>query len=150
MFCNIDLATTVGARLSLVKFKDIEFFAAKISIPGIQAIYPKIQGPRLATAMPPSSLVYDPLVVTYFLREDMSNHKSIVTWLQESIYMAKDELLSDGSVFTLNPQRQPTQEIKFQGLFPTNISEIDYVTTAETTVYQQATVVFDYLQYQYV
>lgn len=149
MICNIDLATTVGARLSLHKFKDVEFFAQEIEIPAIQAVFPRIQGPRLSTAMPPQALEYSPLTVTYFLREDMSNHKLIVKWLQGSLYQKGDEIFSGGSVFTLNGQRQPTQEVKFVGLFPINISPVKYVTTAPSAVYQQATVVFDYLYYEY-
>lgn len=150
MNCDIDLATNVAARLSLYKFKDIEFFTQKLIIPGIRAVYPKIQAPRLAVAMPPQSIVYEPFVLTYLLKEDMSNHKSLINWLQDAITEKGENVFSDASVFILSAQRTVVSEIKFLGMMPIDISGIEYVTTADTTVYQQATVTFDYLQYKYV
>lgn len=150
MSCEIDLATTVAARLSIQKFPGVEFFAQTYAIPAITAAYPKIQGPRVASPMPPQSVVYQPLNVTYLLVEDMSNHKLIVDWMQGSTTDVSANIFSDASLFILGAQRSIKAEVKFFGIVPVAISAIEYVTTAEQVIYQKATVTFDYTYYRYV
>lgn len=147
--CNIDLATNVSARLQLNKFKDIEFMTQDLNMPGMSVVFPTIQGPRHKTQMPPQAIIYEPLVLTYLLYEDLSNYQTIVDWMQESITSKQEDVYTDGTLFILGAQRTIKRKVAFYGLFPAGISNVNYTTREDRPKYQTATVTFEYLYYKF-
>ncbi len=142
-------ATNVAARLNLHKFKDVEFNTQDLIIPSINSVFPTTAGPRIDTQHPPQLIKYDPFELTYLLTEDLSNYRTLVDWMQDSITQPGSNVFSDASLFILSTSKTVVSQITFYGMFPTALSSVKYTTTSTGIVYQKATVMFKYLYYKF-
>lgn len=150
MSCELDLATNVAAQLSISLFPDVQFLTQELNLPGLELIYPNIQGPRIKTQMPAQGINYNKFTIEYLLRVDFSNHASLVNWMQDSLTKTVQESFADGSLFILGPQRTKMAEVKLYGLMPIAVGDVQWNTTDPETTFKKATAVFDYLYYKFV
>jgi len=87
-------------------------------------------------------ITYEPLSVTFMIDEYLKNWQEIFEWM-----IGNEGKYTTAVLTILSSQMNPTIEFHFSGLFPTNISEISFDSTATEPTYQIATVAFRYSKY---
>jgi hypothetical protein len=70
-------------------------------------------------------------------------------WMQsDPVNPNQDPNVSDGTLIIFNSNFQPSTLVKFQGMFPTSLSDIDFDATIQDVQYAVATVTFKYALYK--
>lgn len=151
METTYNLAINSSYRLVIASFPDVVFFAQKNPIPSIQTVFPTLQGPQLAYAMPPSALVYGPFTVDFLIDEDLTNYRALVDWSQSSLTATPNNVYSDISLVIMdNARNNVVQTANFVNAFPMNISELIYEVDVNEAVYLKASVNFRYDSYKFI
>jgi hypothetical protein len=93
--------------------------------------------------IPGDKLVFDDFRLTFNIDENLENYNIIQSWMRglgypESVYeymewMKSDPVnpnqdpnVSDGTLLIYNSNFQPSTLVKFQGMFPTSLSDIEF------------------------
>jgi hypothetical protein len=162
---NRNFLSLSGFKFNLARVPKVDFFSKSANIPGINlgvAIQPSY---LKDIPIPGDKLVFDDFRITFNVDENLENYNTIQNWMRglgypESIYEYtqwkqsdpnnpnQDPNLSDGSLLIFNSNFQPTTIVRFQGMFPTSISDIEFDATSPDIQYAVATVTFKYALYK--
>ena len=162
---NRNFLSAQGFKFNLARAPKVDFFSNSANIPGIN-LGVAIQPTYLKDIpVPGDKLVFDDFRLRFNIDENLENYMTIQNWMRglgypESIYEYsewknsdpnnpnQDPNVSDGSLIIFNSNFQPSTIVKFQGLFPTSLSEIEFDATAVDVQYATASVTFKYVLYQ--
>jgi hypothetical protein len=162
---NRNFLSLSGFKFNLARTPKVDFFSKSANIPGIN-LGVAIQPTYLKDIpFPGDKLVFDDFKLTFNIDENLENYNIVQSWMRglgypESVYEYsewkqsdpnnpnQDPNLSDGSLVIYNSNFQPTTVVKFQGMFPTSLSEIDFDATSPDIQYAVATVTFKYALYK--
>jgi hypothetical protein len=117
-------------------------------LPGVELDAPIASAPRQNWQTTGSRITYEPLILTFIVDEDMRNWLEIYRWMQQ-IIRTDDEAgnKSDGSLFILNGQMNKKLVARFSGLFPMNMTELNFGTNDSDNVTTVGTITFNYAYY---
>ena len=164
---NRNFLSPAGFNFSITKTPKVSFFCSSASIPEItfdtntQSSYLK------DIAVPGEKLEYQDLMVRFLVDEDLKNYMAIHNWMTgigypESLGDFKTETtaddgsrdmnqqFSDGSLSILNSQFRTNAIVKFQDLFPTSLTSLEFDTSVTDIQYFTAQANFKYLVYNIV
>lgn len=162
---NRNFLSLLGFKFNLARVPKVDFFSKSANIPGIN-LGVAIQPTYLKDIpIPGDKLVFDDFRLTFNIDENLENYNLIQSWMRglgypESIYEysewkqsdpinpTQDPNLSDGTLIIYNSNFQPSSLVKFQGMFPTSLSDIDFDATQVDVQYAVATVTFKYALYK--
>jgi len=162
---NRNFLSPLGFKFTLTRAPKVDFFSNKSNIPGIN-LGVAIQPTYLKDIpIPGDKLGFDDFRLSFNIDENLENYNTIQNWMRglgypESIYEYsewkqsdpnnpnQDPNVSDGTLMIYNSNFQPSSLVKFQGLFPTSLSDIDFDATATDVQYAVATVTFKYVLYK--
>lgn len=162
---NRNFLSLSGFKFNLSRTPKVDFFSKSANIPGINlgvAIQPSY---LKDIPIPGDKLVFEDFRLTFNIDEGLENYNTIQNWMRglgypESIYEYtewkqsdpynpnQDPNLSDGSLIIFNSNFRPTTTVRFQGMFPTSLSDIDFDATSSDIQYAVATVTFKYALYK--
>lgn len=148
-------------QLTFARCPNIQYFCQTVSVPGISLSEIQRNTPFVDTYIPGEKAIYDNLVITFTIDEELKSWLEIHDWIRdltfpENFDQYKDlpnlnsytqrittnkPQYSDGSLVLLSSNNKPYYEFKFIGLFPTNISAFimnssdgpDNILTADAT-----------------
>ncbi len=164
---NRNFLAPVGFKFDLAKFPKASFFANSARIPEI-VLGTIIQPGYLKDIdIPGEKLQYGDFSLRFLVDENMENYMSIHNWLtglgfpetpQQFIDKTTDEesqrdmneQFSDGSLRILNSNFQTMAIVKFNDLFPTSITSLDFDSTETDINYFTAEASFKYTVYNIV
>jgi hypothetical protein len=162
---NRNFLSSLGFKFSLARAPKVDFFSKSANIPGIN-LGVAIQPTYLKDIpIPGDKLVFDDFRLTFNIDENLENYNIIQSWMRglgypESVYEymqwmksdpnnpTQDPNVSDGTLIVYNSNFQPSTLVKFQGMFPTSLSDIDFDATQADVQYAVATVTFKYVLYK--
>jgi hypothetical protein len=162
---NRNFLSLSGFKFNLARTPKVDFFSKSANVPGIN-LGVAIQPTYLKDIpIPGDKLVFDDFRLTFNIDENLENYNIVQSWMRglgypESVYeymqwMQSDPInpnqdpnLSDGSLVIYNSNFQPTTVVKFEGMFPTSLSDIDFDATQADLQYAVATVTFKYALYK--
>jgi len=162
---NRNFLSPVGFKFILTRAPKIDFFSKSVNVPGIN-LGVAIQPTYLKDiAIPGDKLVFDDFRLTFNIDENLENYNLVQNWMRglgypESIYEyaewknsdptnpGQDPNISDGTLIIYNSNFQPSTLVKFQGMFPTSLSDIEFDATSADVQYAVATVTFKYALYK--
>jgi hypothetical protein len=162
---NRNFLSSLGFKFNLTRSPKVDFFSKSANIPGIN-LGVAIQPTYLKDIpIPGDKLIFDDFKLTFNIDENLENYNIIQNWMRglgypESIYEYtewkqsdpynpnQDPNVSDGTLLVYNSNFQPSTFVKFQGMFPTSLSEIDFDATSQDIQYAVATVTFKYTLYK--
>jgi hypothetical protein len=162
---NRSFLSPLGFKFNLARAPKVDFFSKSANVPGIN-LGVAIQPTYLKDIpIPGDKLVFDDFRLTFNIDENLENYNIVQSWMRglgypESVYeymqwMQSDPInpnqdpnLSDGSLVIYNSNFQPTTVVKFEGMFPTSLSDIDFDATQADLQYAVATVTFKYALYK--
>jgi hypothetical protein len=90
-----------------------------LSMPGADMAYQNKQ-----FSMPSNTSMKDELTIEFMLEEKLKNYIYFRRWAKKGLYGEGpiNDCLLDMSIFFLDSNKQPAEELKYKGCFPTNIS----------------------------
>ena len=161
---NRNFLTGVGFKFSLTKFPKVDFFSNSARIPELnleltnQATYLK------NIDIPGERLTYGDLTLRFLVDENMENYLSVYEWLtglgfpettKEFADLIKDkdgqrdpkEAFCDGTLRILNSNYREVAKVKFNDLFPTSLTSLDFDATNTDVQYFTAEATFKYTIY---
>lgn len=139
---NTNLALTTRYQLSFTRLPNLMFFVQTFSLPGVNMTEVIRETPFNPTYHAGDKLMYDPIVVTYNLDEDLRTWQSIHDWMRGLTFPTKwDEyrnlkagkglpldvksgLYSDATLQILTNSQNINLGIKFYNVFPTSMGVI--------------------------
>jgi hypothetical protein len=162
---NRNFLSPLGFKFSLARAPKVDFFSKSSNVPGIN-LGAAIQPTYLKDIpIPGDKLVFDDFRLSFNVDENLENYNIIQNWMRglgypESVYEYtewkqsdpnnpnQDPNTSDGTLVIFNSNYQPSTLIKFQGLFPTSLSEIEFDASQTDVQYATASVTFKYVLYK--
>ena len=162
---NRNFLSTSGFKFSLSRAPKVDFFSQSANIPGIN-LGTAIQPTYLKDIpIPGDKLVFDDFQLRFNIDENLENYTIVQNWMRglgypESVYEYMDWMLSDpnnpnqdpnvsdGTLIIFNSNFQPSTLVKFQGMFPVSLSDIEFDASQVDVQYATASVTFKYVLYK--
>ena len=150
-------------QLIIDRLPHVEYFCTSASVPGISTTAARQHSPFTDIKVHGDKLVYQPLIVSFVVDENLANWEEIYNWLvsyghptdfdeyknnqvsQNNLYSSK---LSDAKLLIPNNKYNVSHEFSFVGLFPIDISDLVFDIQVADTQVQLATITFEYTYYQ--
>jgi hypothetical protein len=176
------LASDVGALnnqpvnpnyLSICKFKFIipkiptcNYFVQEVTLPGIRIPSTIQQTPFQNLPLPGNKVMFDNLLISFIVDEDLRNYFEIVDWMfglaqikdfkrYASLKNEKTQLNSefgglwdDAILFSLSSESNPNVNIKFRDCYPVGLSPITYRANVGEDQMIVANVSFDFAYFE--
>ena len=164
---NRNFLSPVGFKFTLAKYPKVDFFSNSARIPEL-SLGTAIQPSYLKDIdVPGEKLTYGDLTIRFLVDENLENYMAIHNWLtglgfpqttQEFKNLTTDsenirdlnEQFSDGSLHILNSNYRDVAIVKFDGMFPTSLSSLEFEATDGDINYFTAEVTFKYTVYNIV
>lgn len=157
---NMNFLSPLNFKFQLKRAPALNFFCQKVNLPGITLPSVSSPTPILDVPYPGDQLLYNDLTVSFKVDENLANYLEIHNWMRalarlddytnlssKPVYTGEG-VTSDISLMLLTSYKNPNFEINFESAFPTSLSGLDFITTAEDVDYLEAEVVFKYLKYE--
>lgn len=166
---NLNYLSPLGFKFTLRRLPMVNYFCQSVDIPSISMTPINTPTPVGTLIRPGDKLVYDPLVITFRVDEDMRNYIEMVNWLEglghpNSLKQLRDlsassplatpntigsamTLTSDATLTVLTSHKNPGLNAFFSDAFPTSLSALRFSSMANDVEYLEATATFSYRKY---
>ena len=160
---DINFLSQFGFKFTLARLPEVTFMTQSVELPSVQLGV--IEQPTPFVSIPLSGkITYENLSVTFKVDENMVNYTKTHQWmtdlgsandftgysrLKNSPIGSKEWLTSDITLSILKSSMNPNISVVFKDAFPTALSGLRFGTTDIDVAYLEATVVFDYLSYEF-
>ena len=140
---NINPLADVQFKFDVAALPNTSFFIQTVNLPGVSLEAAVIATPQLQNFSRHTGIItYEALDITFMIDEYLKNWQEVYEWM-----IGEENKYTSAVLTILSSSMNPTIEFHFSGLFPTNISEIAFDSTATEPTYQIATVAFRYSKY---
>jgi len=164
---NRNFLSPIGFKFTIAKTPKVDFFCNSARIPEI-VLGTAIQATYLKDIdVPGDKLQYGDFSLRFLVDEELENYMAVHNWLTglgfpETPQQFKDlttdpdnqrdpnEAFSDGSLHILNSNYRTSAIVKFEGMFPTSLSSLEFEATDNDINYFTAEVNFKYTVYNMV
>ena len=164
---NRNFLSGVGFKFSLTKFPKVDFFSNSARIPELNLELTNQSSYLKNIDIPGERLTYGDLTLRFLVDENMENYISVYNWLkglgfpettQQFTDLNKDkdgqrdakEAFCDGTLRILNSNFREVAKVKFNDLFPTSLTSLDFDATNTDVQYFTAEATFKYTIYDLV
>ena len=161
---NRNFLSGVGFKFNLTKFPKVDFYSNSARIPELNLELTRQPSYLKNIDVPGERLTYGDLTLRFLVDENMENYISIYTWLKglgfpESTQQFKDlttdrdgirdpkEAFCDGTLRILNSNYREVAKVKFNDLFPTSLTSLDFDATNTDVQFFTAEATFKYTIY---
>ena len=161
---NRNYLSNVGFNFKLARYPKIDFFSNTVNLPGLSLGVVNAPNYLKELPLPGDRLVFDDLNLTFIVDEKLENYLAVHNWMRglgfpDSIkdfidqvtdqdnLIDMDQQYSDGTLLVLNNQFNSVARVKFNGLFPTSLSRLQFDASNDDYQTLTATVTFKYTIY---
>lgn len=158
---NMNFLSPLNFKFQIKRTPSLNFFVQKVNIPGLTLPNIDENNPLIRIPYPGDHLLFDELIVSFKVDENLENYMEIHNWLRSLGKPSFDEyknlktkltytgesLYSDISLTILTSHKNPNYEVLFNNAYPISLSGIEFSTTAEDVTYLEATATFKYVLY---
>jgi len=156
---NINFLSPLGFRFKLKRAPNLNFFVTEAVLPSISLAVSELPSPFKNIDIAGHKLSYGDFEMTFRVDEDMADYFEIYNWLislgfpesfsqyqnlKDAQTGTPNTLYSDATLTILNSGMVPNVEVRFQDLFPIDISNIEFNVTDSDVNYITASVTFKY------
>ena len=162
---NRNFLSGVAFKFNLAKFPKVDFFSNSAIIPVLNLELAQQASYLKNIAVPGERLTYGDFTLRFLVDENMENYKSVYDWLtglgfpettKEFADIIKDsdgqtdpkEAFCDGTLRILNSNYREVAQVKFNDLFPTSLTSLDFDATNTDVQYFTAEATFKYTLYK--
>ena len=164
---NRNFLSGVGFKFNLTKFPKVDFFSNSARIPELSLELAQQSSYLKNISVPGERLTFGDFTLRFLVDENMENYLSVYGWLKglgfpESGKQFKDittdsdgirdpkEAFCDGTLSIQNSNYREVAKVKFNDLFPTSLTSLDFDATATDVQYLTAEATFKYTIYELV
>jgi len=161
---NRNFLSGVAFKFSLTKFPKVDFFSNSARIPELTLELTSQSSYLKNIDIPGERLTYGDLTLRFLVDENMENYISVYNWLkglgfpettQQFADLNKDkdglrdpkQAFCDGTLSILNSNYREVAKVKFNDLFPTSLTSLDFDATNTDVQYFTAEATFKYTIY---
>jgi len=161
---NRNFLSGVAFKFNLSKFPKVDFFSNSARIPELSLELAQQSSYLKNIAVPGERLTYGDFTLRFLVDENMENYVSVYNWLKglgfpETTQQFRDvttdskgqrdpkEAFCDGTLRILNSNYREVGKVKFNDLFPTSITSLDFDATNTDVQYFTAEATFKYTIY---
>ena len=161
---NRNFLSGVAFKFSLTKFPKVDFFSNSARIPELTLELTSQSSYLKNIDIPGERLSYGDLSLRFLVDENMENYISVYNWLkglgfpestQQFADLNKDkdgirdpkQAFCDGTLSILNSNYREVAKVKFNDLFPTSLTSLDFDATNTDVQYFTAEATFKYTIY---
>jgi len=162
---NRNFLSGVAFKFNLAKFPKVDFFSNSARIPELTLELTSQPSYLKTIDVPGERLTYGDLTLRFLVDENMENYISVYNWLtglgfpettKEFADLIKDkdgqrdpkEAFCDGTLRILNSNYREVAKVKFNDLFPTSLTSLDFDATNTDVQYFTAEATFKYTVYK--
>ena len=162
---NRNFLSGVGFKFNLTKFPKVDFFSNSARIPELNLELTRQPSYLKNIDVPGERLTYGDFTLRFLVDENMENYLAIYEWLtglgfpettKEFAEIIKDsdgqrdpkEAFCDGTLRILNSNYREVAKVKFNDLFPTSLTSLDFDATNTDIQYFTAEATFKYTLYK--
>ena len=138
-------------KIDQTNFANLEYFCTQVTMPGISLS--EIQAPYRGVnlSMTGDRLVFDDLAIRFNITENMENYTEIFNWMHNIVSKGNAEGYKyDAALLIMSSHNNLVKEIKFQEIFPTTLSTVEFNSQQTDVEYLQADVSFRYTLFDFV
>lgn len=119
-------------------------------LPGVDIDQPIHETPRRNTPLIGTKAIFDPLIITFLVDEDMQNYIALYRWIMEMLRTNDQrQCVADATLHILSGQMNPNRTVRFVGLFPTSITELSFGTNDSDNIPATASATFNYQYFDF-
>jgi len=147
---NKNFLSPVGFNFKIdANFANTEYFCTQANLPGISlsAIEQPYKGVNLG--LTGDRMTFDQLTISFNVTENLENYIEIYNWMHDIIQKKDDKQKYDARLMILSSHNNVSKVIKFQELFPTSLSSIEFNAQQSDIEYVQASVSFKYTYFEF-
>ena len=162
---NRNFLSGVAFKFNLAKFPKVDFFSNSARIPELNLELTTQPSYLKNIDVPGERLTYGDFTLRFLVDENMENYISVYNWLtglgfpettKEFADLIKDkdgqrdakEAFCDGTLRILNSNYREVAKVKFNDLFPTSLTSLDFDATNTDIQYFTAEATFKYTVYK--
>ena len=162
---NRNFLSGVGFKFNLTKFPKVDFFSNSARIPELNLELTRQPSYLKNIDVPGERLTFGDLTLRFLVDENMENYLAVYDWLKglgfpetakqyKTLTTDKDgqkdnkEAFSDGTLRILNSNYREVAKVKFEDLFPTSLTSLDFDATNTDIQYFTAEATFKYTIYK--
>ena len=162
---NRNFLSGVAFKFNLAKFPKVDFFSNSARIPELSLELTSQPSYLKTIDVPGERLTFGDFTLRFLVDENMENYISVYDWLtglgfpettKEFADLIKDkdgqrdakEAFCDGTLRILNSNFREVAKVKFNDLFPTSLTSLDFDATNTDVQYFTAEATFKYTLYK--
>ena len=162
---NRNFLSGVAFKFNLAKFPKVDFFSNSARIPELNLELTTQPSYLKNIDVPGERLTFGDFTLRFLVDENMENYISVYDWLtglgfpettKEFADLIKDkdgqrdpkEAFCDGTLRILNSNYREVAQVKFNDLFPTSLTSLDFDATNTDVQYFTAEATFKYTLYK--
>jgi len=162
---NRNFLSGVAFKFNLAKFPKVDFFSNSARIPELSLELTSQPSYLKTIDVPGERLTFGDFTLRFLVDENMENYISVYNWLtglgfpettKEFADLIKDkdgqrdakEAFCDGTLRILNSNYREVAQVKFNDLFPTSLTSLDFDATNTDVQYFTAEATFKYTLYK--
>ena len=149
---NKNFLSPVGFQFKIdTLYPNLEYFAVGGTLPSINLspIETPYRGVNLSFTG--DRLTFDDLALRVNITEDMETYTETFNWMHNLAQSKNaEDFKVDATLLILSSHNNVTKEIKFNGVFPTSMSAVEFDAQSDTVEYAQLDVTFSYTNFEFV
>lgn len=165
---NLNYLSPLGFRFSIKKLPNVNYFCQSVTLPSIAMGAIDSPSPFGLIPRPGDRLVFSPLPIQFRVDEDLKNYIEIQDWMTglghpDNLSQTRElsetapgpirrvgsasSFVSDATLTIQTSHKNSSINIFFHDVFPIDLTELTFDSTATDIEYLQATVTFRYRKY---
>jgi len=138
-------------KIDQINFANLEYFCTQVTFPGISLSEVQVPYRGVNLAQTGDRMVFDDLAIRFNITENMENYLELFDWMH-NIINKKDaeDYKYDASLLIMSSHNNMVKTVKFQEIFPTSLSTVEFNSQSTDVEYLQADVSFRYTLFEFV
>ena len=138
-------------KIDQTNFANLEYFCTQVTFPGISLAEVQVPYRGVNLAQTGDRMVFDDLAIRFNITENMENYLELFNWMHNIINKGDAEAYKyDASLLIMSSHNNMVKTVKFQEIFPTALSTVEFNSQSLDVEYLQADVSFRYTLFEFV
>jgi len=138
-------------KIDQTNFANLEYFCTQVTMPGISLAEVPSPYKGVNLSLTGDRLTFDDLAIRFNITENMENYIEIFDWMHSIVQSGTAEGFKyDAILMIMSSHNNMVKQIKFQEIFPTTLSTVEFNSQQTDVEYLQADVGFRYTLFEFV
>ena len=138
-------------KIDQTNFANLEYFCTQVTFPGISLTEVQVPYRGVNMSQTGDRMVFDDLAIRFNITENMENYLELFNWMHNIInHKDAEDYKYDASLLIMSSHNNMVKTVKFQEIFPTALSTVEFNSQSLDVEYLQADVSFRYTLFEFV